>query len=402
MIRTIGLVILLLVLTLPAQSHADSQFAANGLGVSSLQSHGRGWAMGGISYALTDSIRVSFANPALPGGFKKVSMSILYAAEQRRAEDPEENVWYNASTFPYFAFLVPFNDRFAVGFGYNQEQDLSTARTVTGTIDSLDAPPHTRLFDRSGSVFRVPGVVSIRLLDDWRLGFRLDSYFANTEEEFVLSFDDDIIRDTDERDRSGGKGTGVAFGTIVPLSRYGHLGVTWSSGAVIEGDREIVGENGTISKELFKLDYPARLAAGATVGNSSGWTASGEIVRSFWEDVDNPLTPLGGYQDVTELGFGIERSGRKTADWHSRLPYRLGFRTAPLSYLDAAGNEIDTWSVMGGTSLVLGRDKGRLDITYEYGHMGDVDEIGLRENYHRIVIGFSGQESWRKRKSYIE
>lgn len=388
---------------LPVAAFADSQFGTNGLGVRSMISHARGWGMGGLSTALDDSLRVSFSNPALAGAPDQVSMSLLYAADRRRAEDAAGDTQYNSSTFPYFAFLVPMGSRLRFGFGYNLEQDLSSELTNSGVIAaSGDVPEHTRLFERTGSVFRVPGVVALRPHKNLYLGFRVDAFFANAEERFELDFVESDIEPTEERVEVSGRGTGGGFGAVWKLPPYLSVGASYATSVTMNASRRTIGMRGAIASRDLDIGFPERWSTGATV-QWKRFTLGGEVTQAMWEALDDTerLAPLGGYQDVTEWAVGLEFVEDHFGPFLGRFPWRVGFRSSPLSYVTLDGETIDHYSLTLGSGFNLGRG-GFCDLALEYGLLGDASTIGLEESYYRVVVGFSGQEPWRKRKSYID
>lgn len=231
--------VILAALTLcAAQIRADSQFGARGLGISDPESHARGWAMGGISYALSDSVRATFVNPALAAGINKVSFTLLYSSDRRTVTDGDRTNDYNTRNFPYVAFLAPFGRRVSAGLGYNLVQDLSTARINSGFVEADTAegvPEHTLFFERSGSIFRVPGNVAFLLPYEIRVGFRVDGYFGNARETFEIQFNDPEIEDTEETLDIGVSGVGWATGVAFPFTKYANFGFTYVSDATLDG-----------------------------------------------------------------------------------------------------------------------------------------------------------------------
>jgi len=398
-----AMLVTVLLLLLAGTAAADSQFGMNALGVTHTPTHVRAWTMGRLTVALDDSLRLSLSNPALAGGFRRVSMNALYMADRRTANDTQGEVTFSTSGFPLFEFLIPFGSRFAVGFGYVEENDLGSARARL-TFDAGDevAAPHTRFFERRGAVFRVPASLSFRFFRDVRFGFRLDSYFANIEEDYYLDFDDSSILDTRERLLVGGSGTGGAAGLVVPLGPIGHAGLFYAASASLDGTREREGASGAGSSEAVEIGLPERLGGGVSVNIGNAWTVGGEVVRSSWADVDDTLSALGGYQDVVAWAVGLERMPSIDDPWYVRYPIRAGFRSDPLHYRVTAEEEIRRWMFMLGSGFRFGEGRGLCDFGIEYGVIGDQDTVGLEESYIRFLVGITGQEPWRKRKSYIE
>ncbi|MBN1826108.1 MAG: hypothetical protein JW958_07575 [Candidatus Eisenbacteria bacterium] len=393
--------LLLLCALLPAgRAAADSQFASNALGVGIRPVHVRAWAMGALETALADTSRLSLSNPALAAGMNRVSMNILYHAERRHARSGEGEHTYNSSGFPLFEFLIPIGDRLALGLGYHELQDMGTEKIRLETFD--DPVDYTTLFERHGSVFRVPAVAAFRLFRDVRIGLRLDTYFLSIEEDYDLDFADSDIRDTRERFLIGGDGTGGAVGVLLPLGRSGSLGFTWSQEVRLRVDRQREGLSGTVSGERARIEVAPRFGAGLSWRFDERWTAGAEYALSSWESVKDTVAALGGYRDVASFAIGLERMPDRNDPWFVRLPLRAGFRVDPLMYGDREGNRIDRWAVTCGTGFSLGGGAGICDLAVEYGRIGDQDRNGLEESYTRVVVGFTGQEPWRRRKSYLE
>lgn len=381
---------------------ADSQFASNGVGVGLSPTHVRGWTMGGLGVALDDTLRLSLANPAAPGGFREVSLNILYLADRRAAKDDTGEEFFTSSGFPLFEFLIPFGSRFAAGFGYVLDQDMGTARTRIPFDPGEEAGvPHVRFFERRGALFRVPGVLAFRFFRDLRFGVRLDNYFFNVEEDYDLVFDDRSVYTTRERLLLSGAGTGGTVGLMVPLLPGLHAGVVYTTEATLKGDRKREGASGSVSSDDVEVGVPARAGAGISYRHDR-WSLGAEIRTAAWGDVSDTLAALGGYADVTSWSVGVERMPERGDPWFLALPLRAGYRVEPLPLLTEEGGEIDRWSLSFGSGFPIGVRRSFCDFGVEYGRIGSKGDLGLEEEYYRILIGFTGQEPWRKRQSYVE
>ncbi|MFH1679347.1 MAG: hypothetical protein ABIH26_01740 [Candidatus Eisenbacteria bacterium] len=386
-----------------SSARADSQFGAGGLGVGISPTNVRGWALGGLAVALDDTLRLSLANPAAPAGYRRVSMSAVYLADRREAADETGEAFFTTSGIPLFEFLIPFGSRFALGFGYDVDEDLGTARTRVPFLPGEDpVVPHTRYFERSGALFRVPAAFCFRLFDDLRIGFRIDNYFLNVEETYDLDFDDPSIRSARERLRVGCSGAGATVGILVPFRERLTAGFVYTSPATLDGDRERVGASGSKGIDPIEVGTPERIAAGVSLRLGEGWTVGAEAALASWEEVGDTIAALGGYRDVVSYAVGVERAPGRDDPSFLRLPIRAGFRVDPLSYRSEGGEEIARWMATIGSGVPLGGGRGTLDFGVEYGTIGDRESVGLEETYLRFLIGFTGQEPWKRRKSYIE
>jgi hypothetical protein len=330
-------------------------------------------------------------------------MSAAYIADRRRASNEDESVLFTSSGFPLFEFLIPFGSRVAVGFGYDEDADIGTARMRVPFAEGEDpVVPHTRYFERRGALFRVPAVAAFRLPHDVRVGFRMDNYFLNIEEVYDLEFEESSILSTTERLRIGCSGPGATFGILVPVGARVSAGLVYSTAATLDGDLERIGGSGVIRVDPIEIGVPERIGGGVSVSIGEAWTVGAEASLARHGEIEDTLASPGGYDDVVAYAAGIERAPDRDDPWILRLPLRAGFRSDPISYRSSEGREIARWSVSAGSGFPLGGGRGICDFGIEYGRIGDRSEIGLEESYLRFLIGFTGQEPWRKRKSYVE
>jgi hypothetical protein len=329
-------------------------------------------------------------------------MSAVYLADRRAASDETGEVFFTSSGIPLFELLIPFGSRFAVGFGYDADQDLGTARTRYAFVPSGGPDvSYTRHYERKGSLFRVPAALSFRLLEDVRLGVRLDNYFLNSEDIYDLDFDDSSIRSTRERLRIGCSGVGATFGVLLPLPGRARVGLVYGTSAVLDGDAERVGGSGSVRTDPVEVGLPERMGAGFSVPLPGGWTAGADVLLASWSEVEDTIAAPGGYRDALSWAVGIERAPQEDDPWFLRLPLRAGFRVDPMSYRSAEEKDVPRWLATAGSGVPLGGGRGMCDFGVEYGKIGNPD-LGLEESYVRLLLGFIGQEPWKRRKSYLE
>ncbi|MCK5439701.1 MAG: hypothetical protein KAI97_07140, partial [Gemmatimonadetes bacterium] len=78
-------------------------------------------------------------------------------------------------------------------------------------------------------------------------------------------------------------------------------------------------------------------------------------------------------------------------------PIRFGmrWRQLPITVDDQNVNE---WAFSLGHSRQFGT-RSRVDLLFEYGRRGSLDDIGLTERYMRLGFGIGAFEQWRRRRS---
>lgn len=81
------------------------------------------------------------------------------------------------------------------------------------------------------------------------------------------------------------------------------------------------------------------------------------------------------------------------------MTYRLGLTYEDLPYV-INGNQVQDIGINFGWSLPVGRYSS-VDMAFRYGRRGDIDEVGLDENYFRIHLGVTFKDpNWFVRSKF--
>ena len=78
----------------------------------------------------------------------------------------------------------------------------------------------------------------------------------------------------------------------------------------------------------------------------------------------------------------------------------MGF-TYNKTYLRLKGQDINEFDFSAGVGIPLRGMKTMLNVGAEYGSRGNISQNLIRENYFKIVVGFSIYERWFVKRKYF-
>jgi hypothetical protein len=397
--RALAIAATLLALALaPApRIEAASFFSVNGLGETISTATGRGRALGGVSVALADPLRVSLDNPALLGSLERVSFSAVYVAERRNAESGAASETFTDGNFPFVTAAIPFKSFVVVGFGLVREQNVFVNPIILENVE--DPASYSLRFSRSGDLFRVPIALSRRVTPWLQLGWSADFWFGSLDEERIIDFASASFRDTNDRTRDEVDGTSWSAGFVArPLPRVS-AGLRYRASKSLDGTRTNETEDGGTTNSIVAHSVPASIAGGVHAAILPRVAATIEVRRDLWEGEEGDSPPGQGFVDATRLGGGLELTppaDRAETPALLRAPWRVGFQRSEWHFRDFRGEKITEWLLSAGTSMTLGSESGVVDFVFELGRRGSIDDNALEEKLYRFALGFSGGEPWKK------
>lgn len=197
------------------------------------------------------------------------------------------------------------------------------------------------------------------------------------------------------------------FGSKIKMG----LGLTYDFQGDIKAERFKVFQNQTngqsISEDtLFNetrgsVYIPEALGAGISFSNGLIWTAGFDIKIQKWSDFRN----FDGNNENLGNGMKLVLGGEFTPDPYSvnrylkRVTYRIGLTYEDLPYV-INGNQINDLGINFGWSLPVGRYSS-LDMAFKFGKRGNIDEVGIDENYFRIHLGITFKDpNWFVRSKF--
>jgi hypothetical protein len=400
--RTAVLVCAAAWLAAPAVWAQESYFGLQFLGASEETGDVRSRGMGVLGIGLDDPHTAITLNPAAHAALERMTISIMGLAGGRSATDGAISDGRGWARFPHQRVALPVFGQAVLSVGFvgwrNFEGDFALAE---GSIDGFT---YSQDFRRDGTLYTIPLGVARRFGKYFQAGLALDFILGTVDEAWTSSGDSLVSLRTRRRDTFSGRG--LTLGVLVhPMSNL-TLGasvapefeVDRNAHFTIEDGRSAGGAALRDSSALSDVTLPFVVRAGASLAAGKRWTVASDFLYRDWQAYNGRLYGLSGADPVgseIRFGGGVEFQPRRSA-WWGRPAYRAGVsRTTWPQRI--GGEDLHELGVHAGFGLGLRDGKGRVDVGFEYARIGNLDDNGARENVWRVLVGFSGQEVWRRK-----
>lgn len=148
-----------------------------------------------------------------------------------------------------------------------------------------------------------------------------------------------------------------------------------------------------------KGHLPMKYGAGLSLNFKNKLIVAADYSTQKWSDYKS-FNPFDSLVDSKYLNFGIQYTPDEKAirSYWKRINYRAGFYTND-TYLNINGEQIKDYGVSVGLRLPL-KGKSALQISYEYGKRGTLDQNLVKENYHLINLSISLYDFWFIQSKY--
>lgn len=336
----------------------------------------------------------SLRNPAEIAVKPSAGIALVFAPEAVEVEDASGSSQSGRSRVSVIRAVARMGD-WAVGVGFGSELDQDFGVRLEDTLStSVGRFPFEETREHDGGVSAIDLSVA-RELGPLLLGAGLQRLTGNLRQEFVRRFQADADGGSTTLDNVGAEAV-ASYGAW-----RGRAGAALRIGpdALVGGS---VGFTGDMRAEVDTLppldprtapdsrtfDMPADAAVGASVlvadrlllAAGGGWVG--------WSNVDGAFDDVAA-SDVRWAGGGVELIGVRVLG--IGLPLRLGGRMAELPFFPAEGEQPTERAVSLGVGALFQPAAGvpaELNAALELGSRGDLDEVGLRESFRRLTIGF--------------
>jgi hypothetical protein len=386
--------VLLLALAGAAPAHAQSLFAARGLGLPAIPVDARARALGGIGVGLLGP-NTSMVNPADLAGISRKGISAVLQPQTTDVTIGGRSDEVSGTRFPLIHAVLPVSSRLVFGLGYGGVYDQYFAVESHDTVfvgESL--LPVRDEIRSSGGIGQARVSAAFAVTSGFAVGAAVGLYTGALERSVSRTFGDSAVN-------YGGFGTQIRWDYS---GLVGVVGARWdpspilrvAGAATFSGDIEAEGKQGDAIDRTFA--QPLRLSFGAsgllgteliaTIG--SEWSA-GEDAPEPLQDAAEPVSAHGAWR----LGGGLEWTGRQNAQ--RNFPVRLGGSYGTMPYRFSDEEQVSEWSVSGGIGLRLA-DAARqpyalADVSLERGGRSGFAAAGLpdglEESFWRVTISLS-------------
>ena len=363
-------------------------------------------AMGDVSVALGDEEQFSATNPASYGELTSLTFETGLSAHFYQIQSASDNYSNKDYRLPYFAFALPLSKKRHWGFsfglrqyskvGYQFEQSYSTPIS------------YNEIYQGTGGYSKFYLGTSIQVVKNLFVGANVGYFFGTQQVNQRMDFDS-ITPVSNHRDVYSSIGNLVFdVGMIYKI----HLNeksksvlsfaATSSFGANMNAkqdlyDNTFVTVDGTnyISDSILKklqiagkVMIPTNLGFGIQFKNTK-WVLSADMHYQKWSQF-RFFERNDSLNDMTSIGIGLQWKPGGDDDFQSyfeRVRYRIGARYAR-TYFNLNENQPTDMRFTFGLGLPTGTTGSSINLTFEVGHIGDINSNAIRQRYFITSFGF--------------
>lgn len=425
MIKKILLFTFLIITTFSfAQRTNSSPYSFFGIGdqaqLKSVEEIGMG-LMGGT---LSSEYQLSFTNPASYASLKWTTYVFSGGNKVTSIDDGSESQTSSAASLTYIAMGIPIrgNQGLAFGLQLNTAVGYSLLDQTFEDIDGNNTLVETNLLTGEGGTNRVFLGYAYQFPFNLNVGLETAYVFGGIENN-ILNRRLGVNLATKHSTDSYVKGFSYKLGAQYNKSISNNLKLKF--GVSAEMGHEL-NENGT--EQLFTLvnintglevpvdtltsvDYKAKIKSpikttlGAGVGQDNKWFIGADYTfqeaLEFSGGIYDNITTY-RYENSSTISFGgfYTPKFNSISSYWNRVTYRAGANYKKLG-LVINDTDINEYGMSFGVSLPMGLRISNINLGFEIGKRGTLDNNLVKENYYNFRLSLSLNDRWfRKRKIY--
>ncbi len=408
-IKTIILITVFVIINQGAvvsQNLTSSPYSIFGVGEINSKGNSLNASMGGVGIGLKSGIGLNNINPASYSGIDslffiyELGVSTRYSIYANKDQE-QKSISGNLSSFAIgfqakkwwgvSVGLTPFS---SVGYNINTINNMNVDNTV-----------YQNTYIGSGGINQIYMGNSFRLSKNISLGINLSYLFGTFDEDEQISFN---IEETSFTitDQNHVKGLYLDYGIQIdyPMNKnkltfgaiYGHKRYLSSSTdrTIYDEINEsyLYDEEGLDNNENYII--PRKFGIGVAFSKEDLFKVALDYTLNQWSEIEFSNSDL-NTQDSHKMALGIEYSpeGRYSSKIFKSWYYRLG-GYYNRSYLKINQNSINSMALTMGFGIPVKRNLSMLNIGFEIGKNGTLDNGLLQENFYKMNINFSLQDIW--------
>ena len=388
-----------------AQHNTSSPYTRYGYGNVLDGGFGQTRAMGGLSYGLRDK---SIINPNNPASYTAIDsltfrMEAGVSFQVSRFDGVNEKKTERDGNLEFLAFQFPIRKwvAFSCGLmpysivGYEYEQSQTVPSSITGGYLT-----NTYRYEGKGGITQLYAGLAFRPVKYVSLGGNFQFNFGEISHYSTTSFQDNgIYKTTMDRNFKVKDVTGdFGLQVEVPIKEKHSLSVggvfQMKSQMSTEATQTIVTSDTTVLNFNNNFDTPMYFGAGFVYTYLEEFMFGVDYKREAWSDVR--FFGEKNFEDRSKLSLGAQylpsKNGRA---YFQRVAYRLGASFSS-SYYKVNGEQLKFFSLSTGWGFPLkkGLNPTVINLSFEYGHNGEIKDNQLREQYFKFTLNATVNERW--------
>lgn len=403
-----------------AQGHTTSPYSFIGLGDNFAKGNIRSLSMGGVDVALRSPIYLNMKNPAGISGLDSMSFvgsvglamnNTSYRTSDATSQFTSANINHLAIGFPVTRWwktavlLLPYS---SLGYEVKDQQI-----TDNGVLTDFT-------YEGDGGMDAINWTNAFSITDNLAIGISGSYYFGKLEHTRMVKFPDSVFifnSMVEEKILLNGLFFEAGLQYYLPLGDDNTLGfgLTYGNKTELKATTDYVSftflgdelyNNGTLdtirtwSDAESSVDLPYSVSAGISWVKKNKMSIAADFRFENWTDFQymNSNLELSNKIRAAIGGEYIPESNNLSAYW-KMIQYRVGFRYEHLG-MKFADTELKEYAVSVGFGLPLRKSKTMVNLGFELGQNGTINNDLIQERYLRVMLGVSIKETWFRKSKY--
>lgn len=387
------------------------------IGLSLINQHG----MAGAGLASDDPRYINIKNPAMLHNNRVYTFSAGMIGERRTISDGTNKTTGTGGNLSYLATTFPIKSgRWTTGIGLLPYSRVGYRYTFTDDI--AGSPENVSLSvtkEGSGGINELYWSHGVKINDYISLGAKASYLFSSIKTEYtnqVIGADFGAaykpavsVRDAFSDFAFSGS---IAAGKDIKKDLRLNLGFVYDFKTDIQTrrlttlERRLVNDinidSDTLSKEVKGITrIPDTYNFGLSLSKKFRWSVSLDLKRQNWSKFVNYDGSNDGLKDLTSIALGAEITPDPFAvdNYLKRVTYRVGVSSENTPYT-INNNQVNDFGINFGWSLPVSNISS-LDMAFRYGRRGSVSENLVEEDYFRVYLGITFNDSrWFIKRKY--
>lgn len=422
--KKIYLLFLALVLGFSFQSYAQDQvtspYSFIGLGDSYAKGNIRSLSMGGVDMALRSPMYINMMNPAGISGIDTLSFvgSVGVAMNNSSYRTSDLTSKFSSANINHLAIAMPITRWWKTAVLLLPYSSVGYEVLDYGTIENGGKTSFS--YDGNGGMDAISWSNAFSINKNLAFGINASYYFGKIEHSRTVMFPDSAYifnslvsesvvingfffeaglqyyKDLDENNTLG---FGLKYGNQSKLNAttdylsLNYLGDDIYNNSTLDTIRQWTKGSNTI-------ELPYSIGAGISWVKKNKLTVAADFKFENWKNfkyLENKLDLSNKLSFALGTEF-IPQSNTLSAYW-KMVHYRMGFRYEHLG-IKFASNEIKEYAVSVGFGLPLRKSRTFVNLGFELGQNGTIDNNLIQERFFRVMLGISIHENWFRKSKY--
>jgi len=414
--------LLLLPLSLFAQSGTNSPYSQWGLGLLSDQTSGFNRGMNGLGYGFHEHNQVNFLNPASYSSIDSLSFIFDGGLSMQITNFEEGGKRVNAKNadFEYLVAGLRLAKHLGLGFGLIPITNVGYNYNTTGYVGDVFSSQYVNTYQGSGGIHAVYGGLGWEPFKGLSIGANVSYVWGTIDRSVVNAYDDETTNTLSKYYsadvRSYKLDFGLQYTARLAKKDWVTIGLTYSPGHKLGADAEckVISVNSQTSvSDTTSYVAENALALPTTFGVGFMWNHHNKLkfgadyTMQRWADVEMPVYEVVNdvpsytlkkdmFKDRHKIVVGGEYCEQENSRYFfKRLRYRAGFGySTPYLKINGADGPSEISASFGfGIPIMNGYNvRSLVNVSAQWARQSATGMIS--ENTFRINIGVTFNERW--------